>query len=288
MTAISLGMPSVPTKLAERRKSRQIMVGSVAVGGDAPVSVQSMTTTRTSDIGATLQQIAELTASCCQIVRVACPTQDDADALPEINARLARAVTSEQREIFESSALDEYLLDAERDARRRAAAVAARDEPSLEAFLPKRGDGLMLSRTQPRPKDAPNASLADIQHPIIDAYLEALPEGREPRIVASRSLFVADSREEALRLAEKGLRRVVADFAATSVGWLQQQRQASNADFEFNQTVQTRAVDAFTQVNGVNLDLEMSLLLEIERSYQATSRLISTVDQMYQYMLGAS
>ncbi|GAA3493041.1 flavodoxin-dependent (E)-4-hydroxy-3-methylbut-2-enyl-diphosphate synthase [Streptomyces prasinosporus] len=84
MTAISLGMPSVPTRLAERRKSRQIQVGSVAVGGDAPVSVQSMTTTRTSDIGATLQQIAELTASGCQIVRVACPTQDDADALPVI------------------------------------------------------------------------------------------------------------------------------------------------------------------------------------------------------------
>ncbi|MET8982846.1 flavodoxin-dependent (E)-4-hydroxy-3-methylbut-2-enyl-diphosphate synthase [Streptomyces sp. NPDC004539] len=84
MTAISLGMPSVPTKVAERRKSRQIQVGSVAVGGDAPVSVQSMTTTRTSDIGSTLQQIAELTASGCQIVRVACPTQDDADALSTI------------------------------------------------------------------------------------------------------------------------------------------------------------------------------------------------------------
>ncbi|MBP0456173.1 flavodoxin-dependent (E)-4-hydroxy-3-methylbut-2-enyl-diphosphate synthase [Streptomyces montanisoli] len=84
MTAISLGMPSVPAKLADRRVSRQIHVGSVPVGGDAPVSVQSMTTTRTSDIGATLQQIAELTASGCQIVRVACPTQDDADALPAI------------------------------------------------------------------------------------------------------------------------------------------------------------------------------------------------------------
>src|SRR3989442_8637992 len=89
MTAISLGMPSVPTRLAERRKSRQIQVGTVAVGGDAPVSVQSMTTTRTSDIGATLQQIAELTASGCQIVRVACPTQDDADALSTI-ARKSR------------------------------------------------------------------------------------------------------------------------------------------------------------------------------------------------------
>ncbi|QHC25187.1 flavodoxin-dependent (E)-4-hydroxy-3-methylbut-2-enyl-diphosphate synthase [Streptomyces sp. GS7] len=84
MTAIALGMPDVPAKLADRRVSRKIQVGSVAVGGDAPVSVQSMTTTRTSDIGATLQQIAELTASGCQIVRVACPTQDDADALPVI------------------------------------------------------------------------------------------------------------------------------------------------------------------------------------------------------------
>ncbi|MFD7095140.1 flavodoxin-dependent (E)-4-hydroxy-3-methylbut-2-enyl-diphosphate synthase, partial [Streptomyces xanthophaeus] len=78
MTAISLGMPAVPTKLADRRVSRKIQVGSVAVGGDSQISVQSMTTTRTSDIGATLQQIAELTASGCDIVRVACPTQDPA------------------------------------------------------------------------------------------------------------------------------------------------------------------------------------------------------------------
>jgi (E)-4-hydroxy-3-methylbut-2-enyl-diphosphate synthase len=85
MSAVSLGLPGVPPRpVAERRKSRQIQVGPVAVGGGAPVSVQSMTTTRTSDIGATLQQIAELTASGCQIVRVACPTQDDADALAVI------------------------------------------------------------------------------------------------------------------------------------------------------------------------------------------------------------
>ncbi len=85
MTAISLGVPEVPVRpIAERRESRRIQVGPVAVGGGAPVSVQSMTTTRTSDIGATLQQIAELTASGCEIVRVACPTQDDADALPVI------------------------------------------------------------------------------------------------------------------------------------------------------------------------------------------------------------
>ena len=84
MTAISLGVPTVPAKLAERRASRRIDVGSVPVGGDAPVSVQSMTTAVTADVNATLQQIAELTAAGCQIVRVACPSQDDADALPQI------------------------------------------------------------------------------------------------------------------------------------------------------------------------------------------------------------
>ncbi|MFG1672687.1 flavodoxin-dependent (E)-4-hydroxy-3-methylbut-2-enyl-diphosphate synthase [Micromonospora sp. NPDC049282] len=85
MTAVSLGMPPVPPPpLAPRRASRQIMVGSVPVGGGAPVSVQSMTTTLTSDVNATLQQIAELTASGCQIVRVAVPSQDDVEALPAI------------------------------------------------------------------------------------------------------------------------------------------------------------------------------------------------------------
>src|SRR6188474_746536 len=78
-------MPRPPApKLADRRPTRRIMVGSVPVGGGAPVSVQSMTTTLTADINSTLQQIAELTASGCDIVRVACPSQDDADALPAI------------------------------------------------------------------------------------------------------------------------------------------------------------------------------------------------------------
>jgi DNA helicase-2/ATP-dependent DNA helicase PcrA len=70
-----------------------------------------------------------------------------AEALPEINARLLSAATSEQREIFETSALDEYVLDAERDEKLRARAVAQRSEPSLEQFLPRRGDGLVLSAT---------------------------------------------------------------------------------------------------------------------------------------------
>ena len=82
---ISLGMPEAPAPvLAPRRPTRKIRVGKVEVGGDAPVSVQSMTTTPTTDVNATLQQIAELTAAGCDIVRVAVPSQDDADALPAI------------------------------------------------------------------------------------------------------------------------------------------------------------------------------------------------------------
>src|SRR5215207_8960602 len=83
--SVSLGMPPLPPPVvAPRRASRKIKVGSVEVGGDAPVSVQSMTTTPTTDINATLQQIAELTATGCDIVRVACPDQVDANALKEI------------------------------------------------------------------------------------------------------------------------------------------------------------------------------------------------------------
>jgi DNA helicase-2/ATP-dependent DNA helicase PcrA len=68
-----------------------------------------------------------------------------AEAIRDVNARILQAVTAEQREILTSSALDDYLLDAERDVRRRSQAIAARDEPSLEPFLPKRGEGVVLS-----------------------------------------------------------------------------------------------------------------------------------------------
>lgn len=81
---IGLGMPEVPPVLHQRRKTRQLMVGNIGVGSNYPVSVQSMTNTKTHDINATLQQIAELTASGCDIVRVACPKTVDADALPII------------------------------------------------------------------------------------------------------------------------------------------------------------------------------------------------------------
>src|SRR5690349_18930699 len=83
--SVALGMPALPPPvLAERRPTRQLMVGPVGVGSEHPISVQSMTTTLTADVNATLQQIAELTAAGCDIVRVACPSADDAEALPAI------------------------------------------------------------------------------------------------------------------------------------------------------------------------------------------------------------
>ncbi|MCU1674063.1 MAG: 4-hydroxy-3-methylbut-2-en-yl diphosphate synthase, partial [Frankiales bacterium] len=82
---VPLGMPALPPPvLAPRRQTRQIDVGGVLVGGGAPVSVQSMTTTVTADINGTLQQIAALTATGCQVVRVAVPDPVDAEALPRI------------------------------------------------------------------------------------------------------------------------------------------------------------------------------------------------------------
>ncbi|MDU4832499.1 MAG: flavodoxin-dependent (E)-4-hydroxy-3-methylbut-2-enyl-diphosphate synthase [Actinomyces sp.] len=77
-------MPKVNGAPFPRKKTRLIHVGDVPVGGGSPISVQSMTTTKTTDIGATLQQIAELTAAGCDIVRVAVPSADDAEALPII------------------------------------------------------------------------------------------------------------------------------------------------------------------------------------------------------------
>src|SRR3954468_19647468 len=96
--SVQLGLPTVRPQVplvSPRRKSRQIMVGNVPVGGDAPVSVQSMCTTLTSDVNTTLQQIAELTASGCDIVRVACPSQDDAARLPEIAQHSQTPVTAD-------------------------------------------------------------------------------------------------------------------------------------------------------------------------------------------------
>ncbi|MDR0284509.1 MAG: flavodoxin-dependent (E)-4-hydroxy-3-methylbut-2-enyl-diphosphate synthase, partial [Propionibacteriaceae bacterium] len=80
--------PQVPVPaLATRRPTRKVPLGPLWVGGDAPITVQTMTTTPTHDVDATLQQIAEVVAAGCDIIRVACPRQEDADALGRIAAK---------------------------------------------------------------------------------------------------------------------------------------------------------------------------------------------------------
>ncbi|KAA8881950.1 flavodoxin-dependent (E)-4-hydroxy-3-methylbut-2-enyl-diphosphate synthase [Nocardia colli] len=83
MTSSDLGLPTAPP----RHRTRRLDIGGVPVGGGAPISVQTMTTTRTADIDGTLQQIAAVTAAGCDIVRVAVPTTEDVAALPAIVAR---------------------------------------------------------------------------------------------------------------------------------------------------------------------------------------------------------
>ncbi|WP_458688307.1 putative FMN-dependent luciferase-like monooxygenase [Nocardia tengchongensis] len=69
------------------------------------------------------------------------------------------------------------------------------------------GDGLLLSKAQPRDPAAPDATLWEIQQPLVDVYLDALPSGTKPRIGASRGVFVADDHDEARALAERGASR---------------------------------------------------------------------------------
>jgi putative FMN-dependent luciferase-like monooxygenase len=76
------------------------------------------------------------------------------------------------------------------------------------------GDGLMLSRTQPRAPGTPFIALDAMQNPMLDAYFEALPQGHAPRILASRTVFVVDDRKDAYRFAETGLPRLVNKRAA--------------------------------------------------------------------------
>ncbi|MFI6046701.1 flavodoxin-dependent (E)-4-hydroxy-3-methylbut-2-enyl-diphosphate synthase [Nocardia sp. NPDC051321] len=83
MTTSDLGLPTA----LPRHRTRRLNIGGVPVGGGAPISVQTMTTTRTADVDGTLQQIAAVTAAGCDIIRVAVPTTEDAAALPAIVAR---------------------------------------------------------------------------------------------------------------------------------------------------------------------------------------------------------
>ncbi|MDG1829346.1 MAG: flavodoxin-dependent (E)-4-hydroxy-3-methylbut-2-enyl-diphosphate synthase [Luminiphilus sp.] len=72
----------------KRRKSRQIMVGNVAVGGDAPISVQSMTNTETCDVAATVAQVQAIADAGADIVRISVPSMEAADAFREIRAQV--------------------------------------------------------------------------------------------------------------------------------------------------------------------------------------------------------
>jgi (E)-4-hydroxy-3-methylbut-2-enyl-diphosphate synthase len=79
----------------KRRQSRQVMVGNVPVGGDAPISVQSMTNTETTDVAATVEQIRRLEAVGADIVRVSVPTMDAADAFGEIRRQVSVPLVSD-------------------------------------------------------------------------------------------------------------------------------------------------------------------------------------------------
>ena len=75
--------------MINRRKSRQVKVGNVTIGGDAPIRIQSMTTTHTRDVDATVKQINELAEVGCEMARVACPTEEDARSLGAIKKRIS-------------------------------------------------------------------------------------------------------------------------------------------------------------------------------------------------------
>ncbi|MCK4410348.1 MAG: flavodoxin-dependent (E)-4-hydroxy-3-methylbut-2-enyl-diphosphate synthase [Candidatus Eisenbacteria sp.] len=81
--------------LKPRRKTRQVMIGDVAVGGDAPISVQSMTNTKTEDLEATIAQIKNLEKVGCEIVRVAVPGKAAVAALPDIIAQAEMPVVAD-------------------------------------------------------------------------------------------------------------------------------------------------------------------------------------------------
>ena len=88
--------------------------------------------------------------------------------------------------------------------------------------------------------------------------------------------------------AQAGSAATLITYTSNSVGWLQKARQAANTEAEFRTAVYERSADSLSKVTGVNLDYEMTVLLELERSYQATSRLIATINNMYGALLAAA
>ncbi len=152
------------------------------------------------------------------------------DALADVNARLAAAATPLEREILQSSPLDELLLGGAEGTRRAAAALAAREEPSLAAFLPRRGEGLILSASDvdtyracplrykftrvlriPR-EPTLNQRFGIVVHQVLERYHEQGPQDATQILqlldVAWRRGGFGDSAEE-LQLREKARRALV-------------------------------------------------------------------------------
>lgn len=88
--------------------------------------------------------------------------------------------------------------------------------------------------------------------------------------------------------AQAGTSATIGDFASSSVSWLQSARQSAVNDADYNDTLLQRSADALSKETGVSLDEEMTLLLDLERSYQASSKLISTIDNMLTALLQAA
>jgi flagellar hook-associated protein 1 FlgK len=88
--------------------------------------------------------------------------------------------------------------------------------------------------------------------------------------------------------AAAGSTGTVSEFAASSVAWLQAARKSASDDSDYKSALLSRSSDALSSATGVNLDEEMTLLLELERSYQASSKLITTIDNMYGALLSAT
>ncbi len=107
---------------------------------------------------------------------------------------------------------------------------------------------------------------------------------------SDRLLAIADQFQTARPFdptAQAGTSTSLVSYAANSVGWLQQTRQTATNNSQFSTAVLERATDSLSKVTGVNLDYEMTTLLDLERSYQATARLISTINSMFGALLAA-
>jgi flagellar hook-associated protein 1 FlgK len=77
-------------------------------------------------------------------------------------------------------------------------------------------------------------------------------------------------------------------YASSSVAWLQEERKTVGDNAEYSQTLLERSTEALSKETGVNIDEEMTTLLELERSYQASSRLITSIDNMLRTLLAVA